>query len=319
LVSDKLNNQIYSYPISCLAHIAKNYFVSDFWGDEYAGYSVSACGCVEKGFFMGMEISYSCAVVTGASSGLGAEFAMQLAGCVERLVLVARREERLKSLAAEIREMHPRVAVLVVGSDLSKGDERQALALYLAEVGFEPDLLINNAGLGDYGEFVSAEWDVLEMMLRVNVEALTHLSHLFAGGMVKRGGGSILNVSSLASTLPIPDFAVYAATKAYVSSFSEALRIELGGEGVQVMSLCPGPVKTEFGEVARREGGESGMPSARDWFYVPKEQVVAEAIRGMARGRARVFPGWQVAAAGLLIGAVPMVLMRLLMKDRPRR
>lgn len=266
-----------------------------------------------------MKFSFSCAVVTGASSGLGAEFAMQLAGHVDRLVLVARREERLKRLAEEIREAYPRVAVLVVSADLSRSEERLSMVGNLAEVGFLPDLLVNNAGLGDYGEFVTADWQSIEKMLRVNVEALTHLSHLFAPEMARRGSGTILNVSSLASTLPIPDFAVYAATKAYVSSFSEALRIELRDDGVNVMSLCPGPVKTEFGDVARREGGDSGMPSVRSYFYVPKEQVVAEAIEGLLRGKARVFPGVQVAVAGLLIGAVPLVLLRLLMKNRPRR
>jgi short-subunit dehydrogenase len=148
---------------------------------------------------------------------------------------------------------------------------------------------------------------------------LTHLSHLFAPKMIKQGAGVILNVSSLASTMPIPDFAVYAATKAYVSSFTEALRIELREHGVRVMSLCPGPVKTEFGEVARREGASKGMPPAHKSFYVSKEQVVAEALSGIDHDKARVFPGLQVAAAGLLIGALPLAVLRLLMSHRPRK
>jgi short-subunit dehydrogenase len=135
---------------------------------------------------------------------------------------------------------------------------------------------------------------------------------------VEKGSGAILNVSSLASTLPIPDFAVYAATKAYVSSFSEALRIELAESGVNVTHLCPGPVKTEFGEVSRRAGSSEGMP-AHALFYVPKEQVVAEAIAGLDGGKARVFPGLKIAAAGLLIGAIPLVALRLVMGFRPRR
>jgi hypothetical protein len=266
-----------------------------------------------------MNRHYSCALITGASSGLGTEFAGQLAGRVDRMVLVARRVARLDQIAAGIREEHPGIAVMVVAADLSDPEERKSLAMRLTDVDFVPDLLVNNAGLGDYGEFVTADWDTLDTMLKVNVEALTHLSHLFAPAMAKRGAGAILNVSSLASTLPIPDFAVYAATKAYVSSFTEALRIELRDDGVNVMSVCPGPVKTEFGEVARREGNSSGMPRANGFFYVSKEQVVAEALDGLDRGKARVFPGIQIAAAGFLIGAVPLVLLRLLMSRRPRQ
>lgn len=279
----------------------------------------NSCASVGMAFDGGMEYQYSCALVTGASSGLGEEFARQLAGRVGKMVLVARRGDRLDAIAGELREKHPSMDVIVHAADLSERSEREKLVEDLRFSGFLPEILINNAGLGDYGEFVSADWNVLEAMLRVNIEALTHLSHLIAPDMAKRGAGAILNVSSLASTLPIPDFAVYAATKAYVSSFSEALRIELQGDGVRVMALCPGPVKTEFGEVARREGEKSGMPPAHQYFYVPKEQVVAEGLAGLFGGKARVFPGVQVAAAGLIIGAIPLIILRQLMKNRPRR
>lgn len=265
-----------------------------------------------------MENMFDCAMVTGASSGLGEEFARQLAGCVGKLVLVARRAERLERIAESLRVDFPQTAVMVIAADLGKAGDRVAAMARAAEAGFAPDLLVNNAGLGDYGEFATAEWANLEAMLRVNVEGLTHLSHLAAPYMIRQGGGGILNVSSLASTLPIPDFAVYAATKAYVSSFSEALRIELREHGIRVMSLCPGPVKTEFGEIARREGSSEGMP-AHALFYISKEQVVAEALRGMERDCARVFPGLKIAAAGLLIGALPLFLLRMVMAQRPRR
>ena len=234
------------------------------------------------------------------------------------MVLVARRVERMEKIAEEIRSRHVGIEVIVLAADLSDARERVNLVEKAKGSGYLPELLINNAGLGDYGEFVTAEWNVLESMLQVNIEALTHLSHLIAPGMVERGRGAILNVSSLAGTLPIPDFAVYAATKAYVSNFSEALRIELAESGVDVMHLCPGPVKTEFGEVSRREGASEGMP-AHALFYVPKEQVVAEALVGLNRKKARVFPGLKIAAAGLLIGAIPLVALRLVMGCRPRR
>ncbi|MFM2199717.1 MAG: hypothetical protein RLZZ505_3149 [Verrucomicrobiota bacterium] len=257
-------------------------------------------------------------MVTGASSGLGEEFAWQLAGGVEKLVLVARRAERLERIAAALREAFPHMAVMVITADLANPVDRVSAVNQATEAGFAPDLLVNNAGLGDYGDFVSADWTDIEAMLKVNIEALTHLSHLAAPHMIRRGGGGIMNISSLASTLPIPDFAVYAATKAYVSSFSEALRIELREHGIRVMALCPGPVKTEFGEVARRAGSSKGMP-AHALFYVGKKQVVAEALRGMERDCARVFPGLKIAAAGLLIGALPLFFLRLVMARRPRR
>ena len=266
-----------------------------------------------------MQKQYSCALITGASSGLGEEFAKQLIGRAGKMILVARSADKLERLSAEIREASPETSVVVVPADLSKSEERTALFENLSAKGMVPDLLVNNAGLGDYGEFLTAEWGSLQAMLDVNIEALTHLSHLFAPGIKNLGGGDILNVSSLASTLPIPDFAVYAATKAYVSSFSEALRIELKEANVNVLSLCPGPVKTGFGEVARRaEGGSNGLP-ANSFFYVKKEQVVAEALQGLDKGCARVFPGLQIAAAGLLLGALPLVALRVIMGVRPRK
>jgi short-subunit dehydrogenase len=265
-----------------------------------------------------MRKQYECALITGASAGLGEEFARQLAGNAKHLILVARRGERLEILANELRRDFPEVAVSVIVADLAKADGRREMMASLSQKNLVPDLLINNAGLGDYGEFLTADWSSLEAMLHVNMEALTHLCHLIVPLMKHRGGGDILNVSSLASTLPIPDFAVYAATKAYVSSFSEALRIELREHKIGVMSLCPGPVKTEFGEVARRKGSSQGMPN-QPFFYVKKEQVVSEALSGLERGRARVFPGIKIAMAGLAIGALPMGLIRLIMSQRPRR
>lgn len=243
---------------------------------------------------------------------------MQLAGIVNHVVLVARREDRLHQVAERIVEREPGVRVSVYAADLSNHADRVLLLEKLVADGIVPDLLVNNAGLGDYGEFVSAEWTRLEAMLRVNVEALTHLAHGLVPGMISRGGGAVLNVSSLASLMPIPDFAVYAATKAYVTSFSEALRIELREHGIRVLALCPGPVRTEFGAVARRGEGGREMPG-RACFYVPKEQVVAEALVALERGRARVFPAWKTALAAAVLSAVPLVLLRIALSTRPRK
>jgi len=261
---------------------------------------------------------HRCAVITGASAGLGEEFARQLAPRCRTLVLVARRQERLRALADELRAAHPELEVGVLPADLIRAEEVEGLARRIEEAGLRPDLLINNAGMGDWGEFHGAEWSKLEAMLRLNVEALTHLSHRLLPLMLEGGGGAVLNVSSLASLLPIPDFAVYAATKAYVTSFSEALRIELREHGIRVLALCPGPVHTEFGEQARRSGEDDTMPH-HPIFIVPPDQVVAEALAGLARDRARVYPGWQIALSAAVISLLPIAALRLMMARRPRR
>lgn len=240
---------------------------------------------------------------------------MQLAPHVKHLVLVARRAPLLEDLAMRLRQSFPQLTVSVQAVDLAVTSERDRLICALAEQGQSPDLLVNNAGLGDYGEFATAEWPKLEAMLRVNVEALTHLAHALVPGMIRNGSGAVVNVSSLASLLPIPDFAVYAATKAYVTSFSEALRIELRGHGIPVLAVCPGPVHTGFGKVAER--GEN-IPKC-ELFYVPREQVVRESLAALAQDRARIYPALKTAVAALAISAVPIVLLRIAMGFRPRK
>jgi uncharacterized protein len=262
--------------------------------------------------------SCSCALITGASSGLGEEFAFQIAPKVKKIALVARRASLLEMLAERLRATYPQVAVVVFVVDLNQAFERERLVASLKESGFVPDLLINNAGLGDYGDFASSDWKKQESMLRVNIEALTHLTHALVPEMIRLGGGAILNVSSLASVIPIPDFAVYAASKAYVTSFSEALRIELREHGISVLAVCPGPVRTEFGNVARRGAKGQEMP-AHPSFYVPKEQVVGEALMAVDRDRARIYPGLKTAAVAMVLCAVPMGLMRFVLSFRPRR
>ena len=261
---------------------------------------------------------FDCALITGASAGLGEEYALQLAPRVRRLVLVARRGARLHALADHLRQQFPEITIAVHAADLADATARERLADDLAATGFLPDLLVNNAGLGDYGEFATSDWPRIEAMLRLNIEALTHLTHLFLPAMIRRGGGAVVQVSSLASLLPIPDFAVYAATKAYVSSFAEALRIELREHAIQVLAVCPGPVKTEFGQVARRDPEGPGIPT-QSWAYVPRQQVVAESLRALDRNVPRVYPGWVTAAAALAIGLLPLAAIRIAMASRPRR
>ncbi|MGJ8696244.1 MAG: SDR family NAD(P)-dependent oxidoreductase [Verrucomicrobiaceae bacterium] len=259
---------------------------------------------------------YQCALITGASSGLGLEYARQLAHRVETMILVSRREEVLEGIAAELVAGHPGLVVKIFASDLSEVESRSNLVGELARANLRPDLLINNAGMGDYGEFSTSEWGKLAEMIRLNMEALTHLTHALLPGLIT-GSGSVLNVSSLASVLPIPDFAVYAATKSYVTSFSEALRIELREHGVKVLAVCPGPVKTGFGERARRSQN-SKLP-VQDAFYVSANQVVGDSLQALDSGRARIYPGFKVAAAAAVIGLLPIAAVRMVMSFRPRR
>ena len=176
--------------------------------------------------------------------------------------------------------------------------------------------MVNNAGLGDYGEFLTADWLKTSEMIRLNIEALTHLTHVFLPGLITQKG-SILNVSSLASILPIPDFSVYAATKAYVTSFSEGLRLEVRDLGVKVLAVCPGPIKTGFGARACR-ASTSKLP-VQDAFYIPVEQVVQESLIALVQGRARIYPGLKVALAAGVIGLLPVVVLRFAMSFRPRK
>jgi uncharacterized protein len=258
-----------------------------------------------------------CALITGASAGLGEEFARQLAPRCQAMVLVARRGDRLAALAGELAARHG-VKVRCFEADLADSLQRRQLHEALEAISLHPDVLVNNAGLGDYGTFADADWEKIELMMRVNMEGLTHLTHLFLPAMQARQCGAIMNISSLASLMPIPDFAVYAATKAYVSSFSEALRIELREHGISVLAVCPGPVHTEFGAVAARGEG-AAFDGMREWFYVRKEQVVAEALRAMESDKARVFPGWKIALAAAGISLLPMALLRIVMSASPRR
>src|SRR5210317_1121978 len=147
---------------------------------------------------------YRCVFITGASSGLGAEFARQLAPVSEVLVLVARRVELLESLATELEAGSLGVQVHCLQADLTRIDQREGVLDSIRSLKLEPDLLINNAGIGDYGEFSSSDWQKVESMMRINMEALTHLTHSLLAGMIKQGAGSIINVSSLASILAIP-------------------------------------------------------------------------------------------------------------------
>jgi len=255
-----------------------------------------------------MRLDDSNALITGASSGLGREFARQLAGQARSLVLVARREQRLSELRGELTQHHPDLVVHIRETDLADLAQLKELVAWLERKKINVDFLINNAGLGDSGPFATSDLKRNEQMMLVNMVAVTSLTRYLLPQMIARKRGGILNVSSSASFLPIPSFAVYAATKAYVTSFSEALRAELRGTGVSVCALCPGPVHTEFQEVAKRLGGQS--ESGPEFVHVSVEQVVHDALAALEADRPLVIPGFTMKLGMFLVRTTPMSILR---------
>ncbi|MBE2180584.1 MAG: SDR family oxidoreductase [Chthoniobacterales bacterium] len=255
------------------------------------------------------------AIITGASSGLGAEFARQLAPVARELVLVARREDRLDELKREIVSRHPGVRVRVHVMDLTDDLQLGEFASWLEREGIRPNFLVNNAGMGDRGPFATGDWAKIQAILELNVVALTQLTHRLLPMLGAGGRGAILNVGSIAGLIPLPFMAVYAATKAYVNSFSDALRMELRGSGITVTAVLPGPTETEFGRVARRSTGERGWETP-DVLAVPVEDVVGAALVAVARDKARIIPGWHVALVMGVAVALPLGILRLILQRR---
>ena len=258
----------------------------------------------------GFDPNGCCALITGASAGIGREFARQLTGRAGALVLVARRVERLQELHDELTKRDPNLNVHIRAVDLSNPSEVEELCGWLERENIAVDFLINNAGLGDRGKFAASDPRRVQEMLAVNAVALTVLTRALVPAMVQKKRGAILNVSSSAGFLPIPRLAVYAATKAYVSSFSEAIRAELHGSGVTVTALCPGPVHTEFGEVARRNSTKPEK-SGPEFAHVSVEEVVRVGLQAIERDKPLVVPGLIIKIAMLLARVTPMPLLRL--------
>lgn len=256
-----------------------------------------------------MKLDGCSALITGASAGIGGEFARQLAMRAQSLVLVARREERLNELRDELRNRNAQLGVHARAVDLCDKSQIDDLIAWLERDKINIDCLINNAGLGDYGSFATGDPERNDRILQVNIVALTLLTRRLLPQMIARKRGAILNVSSSAGFLPIPGMAVYAASKAYVNSLSEALRAELRGTGVTVTALCPGPVHTEFGDVAKRPGGQ---PERGPGFvYVSLEKTVRDALATVEADRPLVIPGLAMKLGMFLVRITPMPILRL--------
>lgn len=250
-------------------------------------------------------------LITGASSGLGAEFARQLAAEARVLILVARRRERLEALAADLRARHPSLRVVVELADLASPAEIEALVGRLDQAELAVDVLINNAGLLDeVGPFDGTRWERLDQMLQVNVVGFSHLMLRLVRPMVQRGRGAVLTVSSGFGLVFLPGFGAYSATKHYVTCLSETLRLEVGGAGVVVTQVCPGPVATEFLAAPTNRSGHDLPP----WVSITPERCVRDALRGLRAGRALVVPTWWMWALLGLGRLSPRWVLRLVFR-----
>ncbi|MBV9335375.1 MAG: SDR family oxidoreductase [Solirubrobacterales bacterium] len=250
--------------------------------------------------------SSSVALVTGASSGIGSEIVKLLAARGFGLVLVARRSDRLTVLADELRAASG-VRVETIAADLGEPSPRGRIAGQIEELGLDVEILINNAGFATGGEaFHEADPEREIEQVRVDVEAIVALTSAFLPAMVKRGRGAILNVASTAGMQPIPYSAGYSAAKAYVLTFSEAIHQEVRGRGVTVTALAPGPVDTDFWQIAGWETAtgrsfERSVPGA----LISPQQAARAGVEGLERGARVVVPGLPIRAAMLAGRYIP--------------
>lgn len=226
---------------------------------------------------------FTCALVTGASSGIGYEMSVQLATSGVRVIAVARRRDRLEELARQFKNVEVLVADLTTDSGLATVEVR------ILDASATPiDLVVNNAGFGSSGLMHEVDADRLSREVQLNVGALTRLSHAAIRAMVPRGRGYLLNVSSVASFQASPKLAVYSATKAYVTSLTEALHEEMRGTGVRVTALCPGLTRTEFQSISSTENYSRDFPS---FAWLDVTDVARAGLRDVARGRVLSVPG----------------------------
>ena len=245
-----------------------------------------------------------CALITGASSGIGLEIARVLASQNYDLIICARREKELEDLSVEIINKYE-VNCEVIIADLTT---KEGVDL-LVENSEEVDILVNNAGFGILGDHFDMQLERQLQMIELNIHALTRLSHVFGNLMVKKGKGRIMNVASIASYISGPTFAVYCATKAYVLSYSRALHKELKNKGVTVTALCPGYVTTGFQEVAGMELSKMEKLTA-----VPVKKVAEIAVKSMHKGKREVMPGIVNKPLPLVTKITPMWLQLIIVK-----
>ena len=227
------------------------------------------------------------ALITGASYGIGETFARELAGRKTNLILVARSEDKLQQLATELEE-RCQIEASVIAQDLTEPAAGTKLFETVMQKGLSVDLLINNAGFGDYGNFADRELERQLDIVQLNIKVLVELTHLFLNQMRERRSGSIINVSSIAGFQPIPYMSVYAASKAFVLSFSEAIRAENKNTGVSIQVLCPGPTESNFFDNAKFPQSVAATSSQN---YASSEEVVRDSLDALDKDTSTVVTG----------------------------
>ena len=228
-------------------------------------------------------------MITGASAGIGRELALEFAPRSDALVLVPRRIDRLERLRAELLARHPNLKVVVLGADLSEERDIEALLRRVTEQAGPVDVLVNNAGSGYSALFDQSDWARTLRVLHTNILAVAQLTWALLPGMVTRGRGGVLNIGSGVGFTLLPSAAIYVGSKHFIAGFSEAQRADLAGTGVVVTQVCPGPVASEFDQVAGSAGGMiGGLPQ---FLQIGATQCVLEALAGFERGDVLVFPG----------------------------
>lgn len=253
-------------------------------------------------------VEYGTVMVTGASSGIGRELAHEFASRSQALVLVARRLERLEQLRAELLARHPNLKVITLGADLSDEHEIDSLLRRVGDEAGPVDVLVNNAGLGYSALMDRSDWIATRRVLQTNVLAVAQLTSALTPGMVKRGRGGVINIGSGAGFTVLPSAAGYVGSKHFVAGFSEALRADLAGTGVVVTQVCPGPVRSEFDEVAGSATGMiGGLPNV---LRISAAQCAREAVAAFGKGSARVFPGLAYRSLMRALPFLPLWLQR---------
>jgi short-subunit dehydrogenase len=247
-------------------------------------------------------------LVTGASSGIGRELAVQLAPRANILVLLARRAGLLDDLRSELLARHQGLQVIALPVDLSDEQDRERVVAEVNEQAGPVDVLVNNAGVGDQTLFDRTDWSRTRQVLHTNVLAVVQLTGAFVPAMVRRGRGGVLMIGSGAGLTVMPASAAYSASKHFIDGFSEALRADLAGTGVVVTEVCPGPVDSEFDKVAGSAGGMTGGPP--QFMRITAAQCAAEALAGFDRGQPLVFPGGAYRMAMRLLPLLPRGLQR---------
>ena len=248
----------------------------------------------------------SSALITGASSGLGAVFAKKLAERRYNLLLVARREKRLTALAAELEQDYPITAEILV-ADLTVPEELASVEKRVAQLE-KLSLLVNNAGFGTTGKFTRIDLSKQADMIRLHIVASVRLSRAALPGMITYECGAIINVSSMAGFIPMPGNVTYCATKAYLNSFSQSLQLELAGTGVQVQALCPGFTYTEFHDTPEFKGYDRSRIPKLMWMSA--EEVAESSLRALKQGKVIHIPGWQNRILAGLIYLAPIGLQQ---------